>query len=122
MALPMKTMKAMKAVMKKSGAMKAMKAMKAKRVSTVGKGKLAKSMVFRGSKAKTSGGLKASDITKNRYGKYVSKKASARGKTNVWAKAIAAARKALALKGFVLINKGPEGKALYAKAKTIHGH
>mmetsp|Transcript_43980 Transcript_43980/g.88733 ORF Transcript_43980/g.88733 Transcript_43980/m.88733 type:complete len:107 (-) Transcript_43980:154-474(-) len=105
--------------MKKSGAMKAMKAMKSK--STIGKGKLAKFMVYKGSKAKTSGGLKASDITKNKYGRFVSKKASARGKTNVWAKAIAAARKALGLKGFVPINKGPEGKALYAKAKTILG-
>eukprot|EP00414_Alexandrium_minutum_P005454 CAMPEP_0113835440 /NCGR_PEP_ID=MMETSP0328-20130328/8943_1 /TAXON_ID=39455 /ORGANISM="Alexandrium minutum" /LENGTH=119 /DNA_ID=CAMNT_0000803779 /DNA_START=15 /DNA_END=374 /DNA_ORIENTATION=- /assembly_acc=CAM_ASM_000350 len=118
-------MKAMKAVMKKSGAMKAMKAMKAKKVmrskSMIGKGKLAKSMVYKGAKKKTVGGLKASDITKNKYGKYVSKKASARGKTNVWAKAIAAARKALGLKGFVLINKGPEGKALYAKAKSIMG-
>merc|ERR1712056_78358 len=105
-----------KAVMKKSGAMKAMKAKKVMRAmkskSTIGKGKLAKSMVYKGSKKKTSGGLKASDITKNKYGKFVSKKASARGKTNAWAKAIG-------VKGFVLINKGPEGKALYAKAKSI---
>merc|ERR1712060_881996 len=107
---------------------KAMKAMKAKRVmtarkskSTIGKGKLAKSMVFKGSKKKTVGGLKASDITRNKYGKYVSKKASSRGKSNSWAKAIAAARKALGLKGFVPINKGAEGKALYAKAKSIMG-
>uniref|UniRef100_A0A7S1KVA9 Uncharacterized protein n=1 Tax=Alexandrium catenella TaxID=2925 RepID=A0A7S1KVA9_ALECA len=99
--------------------MKAMKAMKKAMKSIVARGKLSKSQVYKGRKVKTVGGLKASDITKNKYGKYVSKKASARAKTNVWAKAIAAARKALGLKGFVPINKGPEGKALYAKAKTI---
>uniref|UniRef100_A0A6U6MW15 Uncharacterized protein n=1 Tax=Alexandrium andersonii TaxID=327968 RepID=A0A6U6MW15_9DINO len=127
MALPMKAMKAakpmkaMKAVMKKPGA-KAMKSMKSAMKSKVAKGRMAKSMVYSGRKEKTQGGLKASDITKNKYGKFVSKKRSAKGKTNAWAKAIGAARKALGLKGFVPINKGPEGKALYAKAKTLMGN
>merc|ERR550532_2011325 len=106
----------MKAVMKKPGARKVMKA---KRVLKIARGRLSKAMVVKGAREKTAGGLKASDITRNKYGKLVSKKASARGKNNSWSKAIAAARKALGITGFVLINKGPEGKALYAKAKAL---
>merc|ERR1719414_1298877 len=96
--------------------MKAMKAMKSK----IARGKMSKAMVFKGSREKTVGGLTASDIIKNRCGKLVSKKRSAKSKNNTWIKAIAAARKALGLVGFVAINKCPEGKALYAKAKTLH--
>mmetsp|Transcript_903 Transcript_903/g.1193 ORF Transcript_903/g.1193 Transcript_903/m.1193 type:complete len:102 (+) Transcript_903:1-306(+) len=98
--------------------MKAMKAMKARK-SKIAKGKLSKAMVYKGAREKTVGGLKASDITKNRYGKFVSKKASERAKNNSWAKAIECARKALGITGFVLINSGPEGKAVYAKAKAL---
>eukprot|EP00972_Heterocapsa_arctica_P052703 7757185-Heterocapsa_arctica.AAC.1 len=54
--------------------------MKAKRVSKIAKGRLAKSMVLRGSKAKTSGGLTKDGIFKNKRGKVVSEKASANGK------------------------------------------
>merc|ERR1719235_1394230 len=77
----MKTKAAMKAmkVMKKKAAMKAMKAMKKKSVSKVAKGVMAKAMVLRGSKAKTVGGLTAKDLTKNKFGKIVSKKKSALG-------------------------------------------
>uniref|UniRef100_A0A7S4SIC5 Uncharacterized protein n=1 Tax=Alexandrium monilatum TaxID=311494 RepID=A0A7S4SIC5_9DINO len=114
MALPMK---AMKTVMKKPGA-KAMKAMKAMK-SKIAKGRMAKSQVYKGTREKTSGGLKASDIVRNRFGRFVSKKQSAAAKNRPWPKAIAAARKALGLTGFVPINRGPEGKALYAKAKAI---
>merc|ERR1719222_1198523 len=101
---------------KAKGTMKAMKAMKKK----VASGRLAKAMVLRGSREKTSGGLKSKDIMKNKYGKCVSKKASARGRANPWSKAIQGARKALGIKGFVPINSGPEGKALYAKAKVLY--
>merc|ERR1712094_70368 len=87
-------MKAMK-VMKKKAAMKAMKAMKKKSVSKVAKGVMAKAMVLRGSKEKTVGGLTAKDLTKNKYGKIVSKKQSARGKQSPWMQAISKARKAL---------------------------
>mmetsp|Transcript_46998 Transcript_46998/g.135890 ORF Transcript_46998/g.135890 Transcript_46998/m.135890 type:complete len:132 (-) Transcript_46998:127-522(-) len=130
MALPMKTMKAsktvmkkpvaMKAIMKKPGAMKAMKAMKVMK-SKIAAGRLSKAMVYKGAREKTTGGLKASDIIRNKKGKFVSKKLSARGKSNPWAKATAAARKALGIKGFVAFNKGPEGKALYAKIKELMG-
>merc|ERR1712146_388179 len=65
-----KAMKAMKAM----AAMKAMKAMKKKAVSKIAKGRFAKVVVFRGSKAKTSGGLTSSDLIKNSRGKIVSKK------------------------------------------------
>merc|ERR1719235_3174752 len=91
----MKAMKAMK-VMKKKAAMKAMKAMKVmkkKSVSKIAKGSRAKSMVLRGSKEKTVGGLTAKDLVKNKRGKVVSKKASARSKKSPWIQAIAKARK-----------------------------
>merc|ERR1711924_572500 len=109
-----KAMKAMKAM----AAMKAMKAMKKKSVSKIAKGSHAKSMIFRGTKEKTVGGLTKSDLIKNKYGKVVSKKASLRAKKNSgWTTAIQKARKALGLKGFVAIKKG---SALYKKAKELY--
>merc|ERR550534_1886458 len=63
--------------MKKKGTMKRRKAMK---VSKIAKGKRAKSSVFRGRKAKTSGGLKKQDLIKSKSGKVVSKKMSDRAK------------------------------------------
>ena len=119
MALPMKKAVAMKAV-------KAGKAMKAKRVSKVAKGRFAKAMVLKGSKAKTSGGLKKDMLFKNKRGKVVSKKASAAGKNRFasikgWFTAVQQARKALNVSGFVAINgKTAQGKALYAKAKAMY--
>merc|ERR1712023_343668 len=83
----MKAMKAMK-VMKKKAAMKAMKAMKKKSVSKIAKGRCAKAMVLRGSKAKTVGGLTAKDLYKNKRGKIVSKKQSAQGKKHPWMQAV----------------------------------
>merc|ERR1719253_786054 len=115
----MKAMKAMKAT-------KAMKAMKAKRVSTLAKGKFARSMVLKGSKAKTSSGLTKAQLFKNKRGKVVSKKASSAGKRSFanikgWFTAVEQAKKALGVKGFVAINdKTAQGKALYAKAKAIY--
>merc|ERR1712241_1448533 len=127
-ALPMKKAAAMKAKKTTSmKAMKGMKVMKAKRVSIIAKGKMARAVVFRGSKAKTSGGMTKDKLTKNKFGKIVSKAASARGKRNyansgikAWADAVKAARKALNLTGFVAIGgKSATGKALYAKAKAL---
>merc|ERR1712146_708041 len=102
---------------------KAMRAMK-KRVSKIAKGRYAKSVVLRGSKAKTSGGLTKADLMKNKSGKVVSKKKNAAGKKAYrflrnWTMAVQKARKALNLKGFVAINgRTAQGKALYAKAKS----
>merc|ERR1719262_1066412 len=96
--------------------MKAMKAMKKKSVSIVAKGRMAKAMVLRGSKAKTVGGLTAKDLTRNKAGKIVSKKQSARGKTNPWMIAVKKARAALKIKGFSAVKKGTP---LYLKAKEF---
>merc|ERR1712121_106275 len=75
----MKAKSAMKSMKKKSAKKSGMKK-KAMRVSKIARGKRAKSSVFRGTKAATSGGLKKSDLTRNKNGKVVSKKASAQGK------------------------------------------
>jgi len=112
----MKAMKAMK-VMKK--------AMKKKRVSKIAKGSMAKSVVFRGSKEKTGGGLTQAALTKNKRGKIVSKKASANGKKaykhiQKWTEAVKKAKKALNITGFCVVNgKTAQGKALYVKAKAL---
>merc|ERR1739848_697060 len=103
-------------VMKKKAAMKAMKAMKKKSVSKVATGRLAKVLVLRGSKAKTVGGMTAKDLTKNKYGKVVSKKRSAFAKTSPWIAAVKKARAALKIKGFCAIKKGTP---LYTKAKEF---
>merc|ERR1711907_216522 len=108
-----KAMKAMKAM----AAMKAMKAMKKKSMGKIAKGKFRKVLVFRGSKEKTIGGLTASSLIKNKRGKVVSKKMSAKGKKSEWIAAVQKARKALGLKGFVAIKKG---SALYNKAKELY--
>merc|ERR1711896_94842 len=102
---------------KAMGAMKAMKAMKKKTVSKIGKGRMAKAMVLRGSKAKTVGGLTAKDLTRNKAGKIVSKKKSAFGKTSPWIAAVKKARAALKIKGFCAIKKGTP---LYKKAKEFY--
>jgi hypothetical protein len=120
MALPMKT------TAMKSSPMK--KAMKSKRVSKIAKGRLARAQVFRGSKERTSGGLKRDGIQKNTRGKIVSKKSSAvhkklyhGSKFEAWVKAVAAARKSLGVVGFCALNgKTAQGKAFYAKAKSIY--
>merc|ERR1712025_596042 len=100
---------------------KAMK--KAKKKSKIAKGKMAKAMVFRGSKVKTTGGLTKSDLVKNKYGGIVSKKQQAKGKAlyakyaSKWISAVQKARKALGLKGFVAIKKG---SPLYTKVKGFY--
>merc|ERR1712224_854433 len=104
-------------VMKKKAAMKAMKAMKKKSMGKIGRGRMAKAMVLRGSKAKTVGGLTAKDLCKNKHGKIVSKKMSAKGKKSPWIQAVQKARKALKITGFSAIKKGTP---LYAKAKEFY--
>merc|ERR1712070_1030753 len=104
------------------GKASAMKAMKAKKVSKIASGKLRKASVFRGTKEKTSGGLKKSDLVKSKSGKIVSRKMSAAGKKAYqhikgWTVAVQKARKELGLKGFVAIKKG---SAFYKKAKEIY--
>merc|ERR1719228_1542455 len=118
----MKAMKAMKSA-KKTGMKK-----KAMRVSKVAKGKRAKSSVFRGTKAATSGGLKKSDLMRNKDGKVVSKKKSAAAKKLYqknglakWIKAVSAAKKALGIKGFQVVGgKTAKGQALLKKARSLY--
>merc|ERR1739845_96487 len=111
-------MAAMKKTMKKAapmGAMKAaMKGMKAKKVVSA---RLAKRHVFAGKAEKSKGGLKKSDLVKNKAGKIVSKKLSARMKASPWLAAVKAARAALNIKGFAAIKKG---SPLYKKAKELY--
>lgn len=88
--------------------MKAMKTISAR---------LARRHLFAGKVSKSKGGLTKDNFVKNKGGKIVSKTASARGKKNPWFAAVAAARKALNVKGFVAIKKG---SPLYAKAKALY--
>lgn len=121
-----KTAPAMKAAARKSqgGAMKKA-AMKRGRPSKIAKGRMAKALVFRGSKEKTVGGLKKESLMKNKRGKVVSKRASALGKRRyrqieAWVDSVMEARKALHVSGFVAINgKTLQGKALYVKSKAL---
>merc|ERR1712176_151385 len=82
----------------------------------VAKGKRAKGLVLAGKREKTVGGLKASNLFRNKRGKVVSKKASAAGRRRYksiesWTKAVKKAREALNLKGFVAIGgKTGQGK------------
>merc|ERR1711968_383405 len=111
-----KVKKAKKAAKKAKKAAKKPKKKK-KKVSKIAKGKFRKVLVLRGKKEKTVGGLKATDLIKNKYGKVVSKKSSARAKKSPWIAAVASARSALKLKGFVAVKKGTP---LYAKAKSLY--
>merc|ERR1719295_809460 len=118
----MKAMKAMKSA-KKSGMKR-----KAMKVSKIAKGKRAKSSVFRGTKVSTSGGLKKSDLMRNKNGKVVSKKSSIRAKKAYqknglakWTKAVQAAKKSLGIKGFQVIGgKTSKGQALLKKARSFY--
>merc|ERR1719263_1132552 len=113
-----KSMKAMKAT-------KAMKAMKKKSVSKIARGRFAKVLVYKGTKAKTVGGLTADKLIKNKRGKIVSKRKSAAGKRmygniKAWTEAFMSARKELHVVGFHAVNgKSLQGKALYFKAKSF---
>merc|ERR1740123_136500 len=131
----MKSMKAAKPAMKAAmkAAMKpAMKAsmkavMKAMKVSKIARGKMARAVVLRGNKEKTGGGLTKDQLVKSKSGKIVSKAASARAKKayaasplKKWMEACRAARKQLNISGFCACGgKTAQGKALYAKTKSI---
>jgi len=121
-----RTMKVTK-VMKGTDVMKAKKepskAMKVMKVSKIGTGKYARLRVFRGYTEKTSGGLKKVDLTRNRIGRIVSTRTSARSKVNYastlakWTQALMKAREALGIKGFVVVTKG---SAVYEKAQEFY--
>merc|ERR1712048_1053897 len=99
---------------------------KAMKKSKIAKGKRGKSSVFKGTKEKTVGGLKKSDLTRSKSGKIVSKKASANGKKafkriSAWTSAFNKARKALNIKGFCPCGgKTKAGQALLAKTRSFY--
>lgn len=94
--------------------------------------------VFLGYKNKTSGGLDASDIKKNKNGRLVSKVKSASAKQHPWAKAVKQAHKELIKEGVIKTHKkggktvaefvplsskasaSPASKAFYQRAKGIY--
>merc|ERR1712025_199430 len=134
MAKTMKKVVTMKAAMKKTtnikkkaaGTKGKKKVMVKKKASIIAKGKMAKSAVFRGTKAKTVGGLKKTDLIKSKRGKVVSKKSSLHGEkayknVSKWTAATVKARKELKLKGFVPCGGNTaRGKALLAKARSYY--
>merc|ERR1712024_195028 len=99
------------------------------KVSIIAHGKTARSAVFRGSKEKTAGGMTKAKLVKSKTGKIVSKAASVRAKKafaasplKKWADACKKARKELNITGFVAMGgQTAQGKALYAKVKSILG-
>jgi len=104
---------------------KAMKVMKKKKVSKIARGRMAKALVFKGSKEKTTGGLTRDSLMKNKRGKIVSKRNNAFGKRafkniETWQEAFMQAREMLRVEGFHAINgKTLQGKALYYKTKAL---
>ena len=115
-------MKGMKKSMKKA-AMKGMRR-RAMKVKITGK----KYSVFSGKKVKTVGGLKKSDLKKNKAGKVVSKALSEKAKKSkgykkiiAWSTAFKAARKALGIKGFCPCGgKTAKGQALLKKTRSLY--
>merc|ERR1719433_2078115 len=82
--------------------------------------------VWNGSKLFTKGGLQKKDLMINKNKRVVSKKAHALGKKAIkglsaWNKALSKARKELKITGFVPLNRGAQGVALYKKAKAFYG-
>merc|ERR1719408_837236 len=107
--------------------MKAMKAMKKakKRISKIAKGRLARDLVFKGTKEKTLSGLTKDDLVRNLAGKIVSRKKSALGKkfdrVKSWREAAMKARAVMGMSGFVAMNgQTAMGKALYAKTRSFY--
>merc|ERR1719238_1637295 len=99
---------------------------KAKRLSKIARGRFARSLVLKGDKEKTIGGLTRDMLIKNKRGKVVSKRASAHGKRmykqiESWTEAVMEARDSIKVQGFIAINgKSLQGKAIYVKAKALH--
>merc|ERR1712060_681526 len=96
---------------------------RAKKVSNKGK----KWQVFKGTKTKTKGGLKKSDLKKSKSGKIVSAKQSNAAKKRYasgvgrWITAVQKARKALGVRGFQAVGgSSSTGKALLSKARSFY--
>merc|ERR1719297_329988 len=102
--------------------------MKAKRATKITKKSQTGSMrqVWNGSKLYTKNGYMKKDLCVNpKNNKVMSKKRFAAAKKagkglSGWCNAVKAARKALNITGFVKMNRGAQGVALYKKAKAIY--
>jgi len=84
-----------------------------------------KIQVWNGTKTYTKGGLTKASLMMNKRGKVVSKKTNAAGKKSFgaikgWTAACTKARKELGITGFVTLNRGAQGIALYKLAKKYH--
>jgi len=82
--------------------------------------------VWNGSAIYTKGGLTKKDLMLNPNGKLVSKKSRARASRNSdhikkWVAALKQARKEMGITGFLIINRGAQGTALYKRAKELYG-
>lgn len=120
-APPLATMKSMKVMTPPKSFLKAMKAAKALKKNKVTKTGT-KWQVLKGVKVKTKGGMRASDLMKNKNGKVVSKKKHLQGRSAYdkhlakWVGACSKARTELNLKGFVAVKKGSE---FYNRVKSL---
>merc|ERR1719510_496723 len=80
-----------------------------------------KRMVWNGTKVYTTSGFTKKDLCLNKLGRVMTKKQFKNGQKlgkSKWNKALVKARKELGITGFVRLNRGIEGKALYKKAKS----
>merc|ERR1719150_3508590 len=80
--------------------------------------------VWNGTKLYTKGGLMKKDLMLNKKKKVVSKKMAKAGARvakigSKWMDSVKAARKELNITGFVKINRGAKGVALYKRAKEL---
>merc|ERR1712194_472840 len=99
--------------------MKAMKK-KAMKKSVIAKGKMAKAMVMRGSKEKTSGGLKKDSLRKNKGGKIVSKRRLIAPRRGTLVAPFRSGRRHARLRARSWGGKTAHGRALYAKTKALY--
>ena len=77
--------------------------------------------VFKGTRAKSQGGLTKKNLVKNKRGRVVSKKKSALGKKNAWTAAMGKARKSLGITGFQAVGgKTRKGKEFLAMTREFH--
>lgn len=84
-----------------------------------------RAQVFHGTADHTAGGLTKQDLVKSRKdGEIKSREKRVAAKQNpafaAWKSALARARRELKIKDFVLVNVGPEGRALYQRTKEIY--
>merc|ERR1712087_286559 len=79
-------------------------------------------MVWNGSKVYTKSGMTKKDLCLSKSGRLMTKKQFKHGqrmKSGSWMKAVAKARKELGITGFVPLNRGAQGQALYKLAKSF---